>query len=547
MPNIVVPVFFVSCILVVADVNVYTSFGKLFGNRKHNQDCDEYLGIPYAKPPIGALRFEDPAAWDEAYPAEGRQATSFGEPCPQMGSGSEDCLFLNVWVPSRGEREGLPALVFIHGGGLISGAGSASILGPVPAALNLYDGCGFAARQGVLVVTLNYRLGPLGFAAFEEGGGGGASANFGMKDQRQALRWLREQLPAFGGDPARVTIFGESAGGMSVFYHVASPVSRGLFRAAISESGFPTAWPWALGRGATLAFAREVGCTDPGALKACLRGLPAEALIGNETAAANPFAFPTASPPWQPSVDGTDLPRYPFSMFKDRQTNAVPMLAGSNTDEANLFVWPFYESGMNESQFEDIFYRGLLVNYSPVKTLRSEEIAEVFSAYTVPGSNVADRRSLAAQMTTDVSFQCGTRVSGQEYNGDFWLYRFNHRSACQFWLKPLIPGVYHTSELQYVWRAQAKLGCIFTPEESALSDRIQTMWANFSKCLDPTCGTGAFPRYTSSSRKALVLQTPEDTFDEDYRGDKCSLWDRLVYSAYAGQSGAPSASEPVFL
>jgi para-nitrobenzyl esterase len=454
-----------------------------------------------------------------------------------MGSGDEDCLFLNVWRPDSGigQEEKLVAMVFIYGGGWISGGTSASILGPVPSFLNLYDGCGFVARENVIVATVNYRLGPFGFTAFEENGV--ASANFAMKDQRQGLRWLQKELSAFGGDPRKVTLFGESAGGMSVFYHVASPLSKGLFRAAISESGFPTAWSWEHGRNFTRNFGAHLGCSSEATLKACLKKLPAKVLVGNETATANPLDFPTARPPWQPSVDGVDMPEYPMTLFKSGQTNNVPMLAGSNTDEANLFVWPFYEKGMNQSQFSDWFHKGLLENYA-VQPLSAAEIQEVVTSY---GTNDAgDKRALAGELATHVSFQCGTYSSGQAYTNDFWLYRFNHRSACQFLLKPLMPGVYHTSELQYVWGAQAKLGCVFTPEESSLSHRMQGMWANFSKCLDPTCGGAAFPKYTNSSRKALVLETPSDSIEEDYQGSKCNLWDRLIYERYRGRKGGPS-------
>jgi len=529
-----------------AGVTVNTSFGKLIGTSERLQGCDQYLGIPFAKPPVGALRFEDPLPWDEAYPAEGRQATSYGANCPnQLPPGNdEDCLFLNVWRPARGPREGLAVLVFVYGGGFISGGGSASILGPVPSLFNLYDGCGFAAKQQVVVASLNYRLGALGFAAFEEGSE--ISSNFGMKDQRQALRWLQQELPAFGGDPAKVTLFGESAGGMSVFYHVASPVSKGLFRAAISESGFPTAWSWQHACNRTRALATHFGCTDSASLKVCLRKIPAKLLVGNETSAANPFDFPTARPPWQPVVDGVDMPRYPMTLFKERQTNQVPILAGSNTDEANLFVWPFYEKGMNKSRFEEWFAQGALVSY-PIEALNDKEVAEVRAAYASPQFDAEDKRALASQIATDASFQCGTHISGQEHTTDFWLYRFNHRSTCQFWFKHFMPGVYHTAELQYVWGAQAKLACIFTPEEQALSNRMQGMWANFSKCLDPKCGGDGFPKYSNSSRKALVFETPTDRIEEDYVGDRCALWNRLVFDRYRGRFDGPPSIKQILV
>jgi len=544
---------FAAALAADASVIVNTSFGKLIGSREYLQGCEKFLGIPFAKAPVGSLRFEDPVPWDEAYPKEGMQAKSFSASCPQLlPSGSEDCLFLNVWRPARSHTESLPVIAFIYGGGFISGGSSASILGVVPSVLNLYDGCGFVAKQDIVVATLNYRLGVLGFAAFEENGK--YSGNFAMKDQREALKWLQRELPAFGGDPKKVTIFGESAGGMSVFYHVASPMSKGLFRGAISDSGFPTAWPWEKGRDVTSSLAAKLGCTEPGALKACLRKLPQKWLIGNQTCPpgdetcniTNPFDFPTAHPPWQPVVDGSDMPRYPFSLIKDKQTNAVPMLAGSNTNESNLFVWPFYEKGMNNSQFEKYFEKGVLANYAqPSSPLKDSEKAEVLAIYTNDKLQLDgdDKRVLASQIATDVSFQCGTHVSGQEHVNDFWLYRFNHRSACQFWLDKLMPGVYHTAELQYIFDARAKLACILTPHEQALSDRMQAMWANFAKCLDPTCGGSSWPKFTNSTRKALVLQTPADVIEEDYASNRCALWDQLIYERYRGQSGGPSNLE----
>eukprot|EP00931_Biecheleriopsis_adriatica_P011850 TRINITY_DN112939_c0_g1_i1.p1 TRINITY_DN112939_c0_g1~~TRINITY_DN112939_c0_g1_i1.p1 ORF type:complete len:578 (+),score=79.15 TRINITY_DN112939_c0_g1_i1:73-1734(+) len=520
-------------------VTVNTTFGKLIGSKEFLRNCEQFLGIPFAKPPVGDLRFEDPVPWDEAYPAEGLQATSYGKQCPQMGvKGDEDCLTLNIWRPKEGPREGLPTLVFIPGGGFMSGS-SSSFLGALPTWMNLYDGCGFVARQSVIIAVMQYRLGPLGFTAFEDSGA--VSGNFGMKDQRQALRWLQQELPAFGGDPAKITLFGESAGGISVFYHVASPASKGLFRAAISESGFPLAWSWKNGRNNTLRFAAHLNCTDSSNLKACLRKLPQEVIVNNMFNKSHPFALQTGSPPWQPCVDGIDMPRYPFAMFKDQETSNIPILAGHNTDELNLFVYAVYHGGMNESVFNDYLMNGVAPLYKPPSSSFSDaDIADVLAAYKGPNSEASDKRALAAEITGDVSFQGGTYATGQVYRSDFWLYRFNHRSACQFWLKGLVPGVYHASELFYVWQAQAKVACKFSAEELDLSNRMQTMWANFAKCLDPMCGQDGFPKYSNSSRKALVFQTPKDEIEEDYRSEKRALWNRLVYDKYHGQYGGPS-------
>src|SRR5262245_3593825 len=200
-----------------------------------NRDLYSYRGIPYALPPVGDLRWAPPEAhprWNDLRPA-----TAFGAICPQdnVAGDSEDCLFLNIWTPravvDRQKPKQLPVMVFIHGGYFVFGAGS----------LPLYDGAYLAASGNVVVVTLNYRLGALGFLAVPELG---LTGNFGILDQRQALRWVAENIAAFGGDPSKVTIFGESAGAMSVGLHLFSiPANRGLFRAAIMESN-PLALPY---------------------------------------------------------------------------------------------------------------------------------------------------------------------------------------------------------------------------------------------------------------------------------------------------------------
>src|SRR5215469_1564910 len=198
-----------------------------------NRDLYNYRGIPYALPPVGDLRWAPPQPfprWSVLL-----AATSFGAVCPQDGvaNDSEDCLFLNIWTPRAAVDRGrqLPVMVFIHGGYFVFGAGS----------LPIYDGAYLSASGNVVVVTLNYRLGSLGFLAVPELG---LTGNYGILDQRQALHWVAENIAAFGGDPGKVTIFGESAGAMSVGLHLFSiPADRSLFRAAIMESN-PLALPY---------------------------------------------------------------------------------------------------------------------------------------------------------------------------------------------------------------------------------------------------------------------------------------------------------------
>jgi len=416
-------------------------------------------------------------------------------------------------------------MVWIHGGAFVFGASSSALPGLFP--LNLYDGCTLSSTHNVLVAAMNYRLGPLGFSTFEDKEG--RSGNFGIKDQRLALVWLQNELNAFGGDPAKVTLFGESAGGMSVFHHIASPLSKGLFRAAISESGFPTADQWSYRQTVTAGFAAKLQCEDTDSLRECLRGKNATDIISNAGELSNPFTAPM----WNPVIDGEDMPEHPVKRFHDGRTNRVPFMAGTNTDEGNLFVWPMYGKGMNESQYEE-FLQDLFGDHDPVLKLSPSEMAEVISTYQ-SASTQSDRRPSAAAVATDSTFLCGTQAAAQAYGStqDMFLYRFNHRSSCRVVFKLFginLPGVYHSSEMLYVWGDPLAENCVLGPEEHSLSLRMQRMWTDFAKNLTPNSTTESFPKYTNSSRLGLVLQTGKDAIETDYRGEYCKLWQNLEFN-----------------
>src|SRR5271169_5160662 len=241
-----------------------------------NGAVDEFLGIPYAAPPVGALRWQPPqpaASWSGV-----RDATQFGPHCPQVagpfgqGSTSENCLFLNVFTPSGGGDH--PVMVWIHGGALVSGES------------NDYDPTQLVA-DGVTVVTLNYRLGALGFLAHPAlADANGQSGDYGLMDQQAALRWVQRNIAGFGGNPHNVTIFGESAGGLSTLSQVASPQARGLFERAIVESGSYnlTQASLASAESAGEAFATNAGCASQTASQtaACLRSLPVSAILADQ-------------------------------------------------------------------------------------------------------------------------------------------------------------------------------------------------------------------------------------------------------------------------
>ncbi len=311
---------------------VQLSDGVIEGVRLRNGQTDlrVFRGIPYAAPPIGELRWREPqpvARW-----AGIRQAWNFAPRCMQSqvfrpvfrsDEMSEDCLYLNVWTPAGSPDAKLPVLVYLHGGGFVSGDGSEG----------RYDGASLAAR-GIVSVTVNYRLGAFGFLAPAEAAREsphGTSGNYGLLDQVAALRWVRDNIAQFGGDPAQVTIAGNSAGAISVSAHMASPLSRGLFARAIGESGgaFAPISPWQRDQAERAAedFASRLAATS----LQQLRAIPAETLL----AATSGTMKPAVSLFW-PHVDGYFLTDVPESVFNAGRQAQVPLLLGTNSQEAHF-------------------------------------------------------------------------------------------------------------------------------------------------------------------------------------------------------------------
>jgi para-nitrobenzyl esterase len=285
-----------------------------------NGSVDEFLGIPYAAPPVGALRWRPPqpaANWPGV-----RGATQFAPHCPQPSSPfghasmSEDCLFLNVFTPSHqkpGSRQ--PVMVWIHGGALVTGESDDYI----PARL---------VEDGVTVVTINYRLGALGFLAHPAlADANGQSGDYGLMDQQAALRWVQRNIASFGGNPHNTTIFGESAGGLSTLSQVASPQARGLFERAIVESGSYNLTQASLSsaEAAGEAFAANAGCASQTA--PCLRSLPISTILASENTAG-----------YTPNVNSEVLPETLKTAFGTGNFNRVPIINGTNRDEWRLFV-----------------------------------------------------------------------------------------------------------------------------------------------------------------------------------------------------------------
>lgn len=448
-----------------------------------------YKGIPFAKPPVGPLRWrppERPAPWEGV-----RACTDFGPACPQPdvplfqvpGPRSEDCLYLNVWTAAPDAEAKRPVMVWIHGGSYLFGAGSQPI----------YDGEALA-RRGVVLVTINYRLGPFGFLAHpalsaESGRGSGA---YGLLDQIAALEWVKRNIAAFGGDPGRVTIFGESAGGGSVTALLVSPLAKGLFHRAIAQSGVVFAQPLRdAGPGKAPAepagerFAAKLGCEGEGAL-AALRAKSAEELLAAAELDLNPFGEGDYS--FGPVVDGVVLPRDPAELL-DAQHD-VPLLLGSTADEGTIFV-AMNPAGATKASFE-----------RAVEPFFREHTGRVLALY--PVTKDAEARRALATLIGDAFFIAPLRAFARARAGlssKTFMYHFTYAPprARMFGL-----GAHHAVELPYVFEtlppAEAK------DADRALASAVAAAWVRFAATGDPNGeGLPAWPAYSAERDEHLEL------------------------------------------
>lgn len=426
----------------------------------------EFLGIPYATPPVGGLRWQPP---QDASPWRSPlDASHFGNHCAQVASpfgvasSTEDCLFLNVYTPGDALL-GRPVMVYIHGGAFQTGESDD------------YDPRKLV-RQGVVVVTINYRLGSLGFFAnptLTAESPEATSGNYGLIDQQAALRWVHRNIGAFGGDPGNVTLFGESAGGLSVHAHLASPRSHGLFERAIAESGaYALTQPTlAAAEAEGTAFATAVGCSGQDA--ACLRAVPVSTLLANQSLS------PTA---YLPNVDGTILPQSVGAAFSSGQFNRVPVIEGSNHDEFRLFVAYLFElplGPVTAAQYPA---------YIAAVLGSAQAVALVEAQY--PLSNYASPALALGAIGTDAAFSCNT-LAVQKSLSQYvptWAYEFDDANAPQRFLPPVsFPyGAYHSAELQYLFDLPITVPAPpLTAAQDRLSSAMVAYWTGFARLANP--------------------------------------------------------------
>ncbi|XP_065272027.1 acetylcholinesterase-like [Emys orbicularis] len=501
---------------------VLTTSGPIRGKRlpAGSSTVTAFLGIPYAEPPMGALRFQKPLPhqpWSHVL-----ETTSFGNVCHQppvtgypqadvwtpKAPQSEDCLFLNVWVPHPHPNGTAPILVWIHGGGFFTGAAS----------LEIYDGRFLAATENVIVASMNYRLGALGFLSLPPA----APGNAGLWDQRLAARWLQDNVAAFGGDPARFLLFGQGTGAASVGFHLLSPGSRPLFTRAVLQSGAPNApWAWisleeAKERGQRLG--QLLGCSDGNstALVGCLQGKEPREFPKHEFSILNHKK--ELKLPFVPTPDGDFLPDTPPRLLQARHGQPIPIAAGFTTNEGSYILY-FAASSLNLDNASSIGWEELLqVVRLIVPGVPDEAIQAMARWYIQEGEEQGEARYRWAmeQIAGDYVVVCPILEMARqetEAGNPVYTYHFAHRSSglsAPEWM-----GVPQGSEMPYEFGTLASVvGSNHTEAEVALSRRAMHYLAVYTWSGKPMVGEGSeqlWPTYDPAKQnfERISLKPPE--------------------------------------
>jgi len=503
---------------------VETCSGKLEG--RETGGVQVFRGIPYVRPPVGALRFRAP---EPVEPWSGvRSAADFAPSAPQqpmmlplpgmdVGAMDEDCLYLNVYTPAA-DGAARPVMVWIHGGGFAIGSGSQPV----------YDGCPLARRGDVVVVTINYRIGPLGFLYLADlcPELGGTTGNAGIRDQVAALEWVQENIAAFGGDPGNVTIFGESAGGMSVGTLLGMPSARGLFTRGIAQSGAShNVHTRETATKVAAHFLEELGIA-PADAATTLRGLPPDKLLETQQQTVLKLGTSVGLLAFQPLVDGDSLPEPPLDTVAAGQAADVTLMTGTTRDEWNLF-------GMMDPRAGSLDEARLVKRLSA--RLPEAEVPGLVEAYrrAREGHAPSGPKELYFAIQTDRIFRIPAirlAEAQQPHQPHTYLYRFD-------WETPAFGGALgacHAVDLAFVFGLLDKPGAqLFTgggPEAQLLSERVMDAWAAFAHHGDPShpgLPGGRWDAYDAERRVTMLLGR-ECALEFDPDAAQRRAWDGLL-------------------
>lgn len=480
------------------EASVQLPFGRVVGRQL--ETTDEYLGVPYAAKPV---RFEEPEAWIADFPGGGWSAKKPTR-CPQAPYSeedqSEDCLHLNVYAP-RAEGDPRPVMLWFHGGSFKTGSASE------------VNGTRLAGAEDVVVVSANYRLGVLGFAPTNKDGkhNAPALANNGFKDQRQAMRWVREHISAFGGDPQRITIFGQGSGGTSVHVHMVSPGSKDLFARALSQSSDVESYltlDEALG--STQEVADAVGCSDPADLT-CLRAADVEALV----AAYNQL---------EGLVVGDEfLPQSPMELAA-KWVADVPLLVSSTADEGNAFAYlgADWLGEMTRAQAQGVF--------EGVSPSHSRELMDMYGRDSSGAYHTGDFRPALGEMIGDCRFLCSDKrfLAALHKRGHTKTWRSSFRRGNPCKLEDDIRGAFHGVELPFVFN-NIEDSCMPRQKDVALAAAVSGLWAAFAREGAPPAAMKWAPGGDTVALlgAGLSLDGPVDT-QAGLRSTQCAFLDQAL-------------------
>jgi para-nitrobenzyl esterase len=532
-----VGVLFVALQVGAAPVRV--AQGQLEGSEESGMRV--FRGIPFAAPPVGALRWREPqppASWSGI-----RRADQFGPACAQgrveadgkLGAGiSEDCLYLNVWTPAK-KAEKLPVLVWIYGGGFAGGRTSEP----------LFDGAALA-RKGVVFVSIAYRVGVIGFLAHPELSaenrrlhGVAASGNYGLLDMVASLKWIRQNIAAFGGDPGKVTIWGESAGAMAVSMLAVAPQAKGLFHGAISDSGGSfgaVRTPTAPGENLPpLTIAEQAGVTLAGKLAATTL----EALRAKGVGEVMTQARGLGGVGW-PVLDGWVLPDDQYVLYEKGRYHDTPILVGINSDEGASF-----SRTTDAAQFET----DTRVRFGPMAD-------RILKAYA-PDSNGSIKQA-PRNVMREASFGWHTwvwaKLQNQRGGSPAFVYYMDQRPPYPADSRNAdVAGVPHGAELPYVFQKLDLTPLPWTDADRRISDAMATYWTNFAKTGDPNrAGLPRWPAFTAKDPQRMVFKgtpqaSPYDNLAQLEAMDAYFAWRRTAEGREFGKHGGNTNASPLGL
>uniref|UniRef100_A0A3Q3WB44 Carboxylic ester hydrolase n=1 Tax=Mola mola TaxID=94237 RepID=A0A3Q3WB44_MOLML len=505
-----------------------------------NGSVRAFLGIPFAKPPMGNLRFRVP---EPVQPWQGvKDATNYGNTCFQLVdttfpgfSGaemwnpntpvSEDCLYLNIWAPRVNKTQSslFPVMVWIYGGGFSSGTAS----------LDLYDGRFLAESENVIVASMNYRVGVLGFLSLPDNQN--VRGNAGLYDQNLALQWVVNNVAAFGGDPSQVTLFGESAGSASVGLHVLSPVSNSLFQKAVMQSGAPIA-SWvtinlteAWNRSTKLGTAVGCSTSDPAKMEACLQQVNVTTIAKAQNGVLTNGAL--SDIPFLPVIDGVFLPDTVDVMLNNDSLPKKDVLLGLNLDEGSYFLVygvPGFSISTESLITRDEFLTGVDVILRHAHNVTKETAIFHYTDWKDEKNGTKNRDSLIS-LLSGFMFFCPVQRFAYRYSeigGNSFLYVFKHRSSVNPW--PEWMGVMHGYEIEFVFGRPLNASLGYTEKEVNMSRRIMQHWGRFARTGNPGFSGDEWPKFHRSTKEYVTLDSSLSERKMRFRASDCQMWTKLI-------------------